>query len=314
MLGGLGIEHVMVDFAVDIEREEGIEHGARAGFKKHVAVVGLRGRAAGVVTQLVDGLLQVLQREKREKRRLLDQGVPEAGPDDLDGVDSPLKELLHHELGDALDLGKGHAVVHLEVGEQVAPGAGQELRALAADDGELGGLLDVQHQLEEIAVEGAAETLVGGDKNDATCLHRALRQEGMKLLVHPGGHGGEHVGHELRVGPPRERDLLRLLHLRRGHQLHRLGNLAGVLDRLDAAADVAGGGHYGEESGERREPAQPAYAPFHSSSAFLSSAARVSSMADFWRRVSRSALLRVPRNSFRWLAASTIFFTSIGSK
>ena len=37
-----------------------------------------------------------------------------------------------------------------------------------------------------------------------------------------------------------ERGLLSLLHLRRRHQLHRLGDLAGVLDRLDASADVAG--------------------------------------------------------------------------
>ena len=40
-----------------------------------------------------------------------------------------------------------------------------------------------------------------------------------------------------------KRDLLRLLHLRGRDQLHRLGDLAGVPDRLDAAADVAGGGH-----------------------------------------------------------------------
>ena len=54
------------------------------------------------------------------------------------------------------------------------------------------------------------------------------------------GDGAEHVRHEFGVRPAGERGSLGLLHLRRSHQLHRLGNLAGVFDRLDAAADVSG--------------------------------------------------------------------------
>ena len=53
----------------------------------------------------------------------------------------------------------------------------------------------------------------------------------------------EHLRHEFGVRTTGKRSGLRLLHLRRGDQLHRLGDLAGVFDRLDAAADVAGGGH-----------------------------------------------------------------------
>jgi hypothetical protein len=52
--------------------------------------------------------------------------------------------------------------------------------------------------------------------------------------------GAEHFLHQFGVRPAGECGSLGLLHLRRSHQLHRLGNLAGVLDRLDAAADVSG--------------------------------------------------------------------------
>ena len=65
----------------------------------------------------------------------------------------------------------------------------------------------------------------------------------MLRLLHAISEGGEHARHELGVGPAREGGLLRLLHVRRRDQLQRLGDLAGVLDRLDAPADVAGGGH-----------------------------------------------------------------------
>ena len=37
--------------------------------------------------------------------------------------------------------------------------------------------------------------------------------------------------------------ILSLLHLRRRHQLHRLGDLRGIFNRLDSSADVAKVGH-----------------------------------------------------------------------
>src|SRR5262249_6114087 len=48
----------------------------------------------------------------------------------------------------------------------------------------------------------------------------------------------------VRVRTEPEGSLLGATHLGRGHHLHRLGDLRGVLDRLDAPADVAKVGHW----------------------------------------------------------------------
>src|ERR1039457_969235 len=53
----------------------------------------------------------------------------------------------------------------------------------------------------------------------------------------------EHLVQQVRVGPAHERGLLRLAHLGSRHHLHRLGDLGGVLDRLDSPAYVARAGH-----------------------------------------------------------------------
>ena len=133
----------------------------------------------------------------------------------------------------------GDAVVDGEIGEQLALRAGDELRALAADDDILGRGLDLGDELEEVGVERTAEALVGGDEDDAAHLDLAPREQRVLALFDAAGDGGEHLGHELGVGAAGQGGLLRLLHLRRSHHLHRLGDLAGVLDRLDASADVA---------------------------------------------------------------------------
>jgi len=57
--------------------------------------------------------------------------------------------------------------------------------------------------------------------------------------------GRHHLIHEGGIGPARQRGLLGLAHLGRGDHLHRLGDLRRVLDRLDAAPDVACAGHDG---------------------------------------------------------------------
>ena len=46
-----------------------------------------------------------------------------------------------------------------------------------------------------------------------------------------------------RVGPRRDDPVLRPLELRRGHQLHRLGDLAGVLDGADPSLELPALGH-----------------------------------------------------------------------
>ncbi len=81
------------------------------------------------------------------------------------------------------------------------------------------------------------------DEDDAAHLDLAAGQERMLRLFHAAGDGGEHLGHERGIGAAGVGGLLRLLHLGRSHELQRLGDLAGVLDRLDAPADVAEGSH-----------------------------------------------------------------------
>ena len=63
--------------------------------------------------------------------------------------------------------------------------------------------------------------------------------------------GDQHTVEHLGVGVSSQRRLLCLAHLGGSNHLHRLGDLGGVLNRLDASADVAGVGHElsGSESG-----------------------------------------------------------------
>ena len=54
---------------------------------------------------------------------------------------------------------------------------------------------------------------------------------------------GQDRVHQIRIRTPDERGLLRLAHFGGGDHLHRLGDLGGVLNRLDASAYVARAGH-----------------------------------------------------------------------
>ena len=176
------------------------------------------------------------------------------GIDDLDRVDlTPSRYCFTMNSDGRPDLGERDAVVDREVGDEIAARTGEELCAFPADDVELSRGLDLRGELEKVAVESAAEAFVRRDQQDPARLDGTFHQEGMARLVHPGGDRRQHVGHEIGVGPAREGDLLRLFHLRRRHQLHRLGDLAGVFDRLDASAKVAGGGHGLAEEGGRKE-------------------------------------------------------------
>ena len=246
MFGGAGGEDELVDVAVDVERDQGLEHLGGGGLEQHVAVVGRLGGRAAIGLGGGEEFAEAGEGQHRADLRLLDEGVFEARVDDLDGVDLTVEIGLHHQFDDGLYLGESKTVGDGEVGDEVALGAGEELAAFAADGVELGRGLHLDDELEEVGVEGAAEAFVGGEKQDAAGLDLALGEEGVLHLGEAGGEAGEHPGEQLGVGAAGEGGLLRLLHLRRRHQLHRLGDLAGVFDGLDPAADIAGGGHEGE--------------------------------------------------------------------
>jgi hypothetical protein len=61
----------------------------------------------------------------------------------------------------------------------------------------------------------------------------------MRGLVHLLQGGLKNLRQQQSVGTAREGGVLGALHLRRRHELHRLGDLGGVFDRLDAAANLA---------------------------------------------------------------------------
>ncbi len=169
--------------------------------------------------------------------------VSEARVDDLDGVDLAVEVGLDHEIDDDLDLGEGEFVGDVEVGDEVTFVAGEELGTLAADGVVFGRGLHLGDEFEEVGVERSAEALVCGDEEDAAGLDLALDEEGVLDLGETRGEAREHLGEELGVGATGESGLLGLLHLGRGDHLHRLGDLAGVFNRLDASANIAGGGH-----------------------------------------------------------------------
>jgi hypothetical protein len=150
---------------------------------------------------------------------------------------------VRHEFRDHLDLGERDAVVDLEVADHRAPGAGQVLGALPPDRVELRGRLDLVDQLEEVPVQGPAKALVRGDQQDAAGLHRPLHEKGMGGFLDPLRERRQDLREEVCVRPASQRELLRLLHLRRRDELHRLRDLAGVPDGPDPSADVACAGH-----------------------------------------------------------------------
>src|SRR5207244_5824224 len=97
----------------------------------------------------------------------------------------------------------------------------------------------------EVAVQRAAQPAVGGDdlERHPAALPRGLAQQGKPLRQLRGVQVSDHVGEGGRVRPGRNHAVLGALQLGRGHELHRLRDLARALDRLDAATQLAGFGH-----------------------------------------------------------------------
>src|SRR2546429_1056942 len=128
-----------------------------------------------------------------------------------------------------------------EVGDPLLPDQVQvDPGALALE------LLDAPPRLaDQIGVERAAQPPVGGDdhERDPAALPPGLAQQGEPLRQLRCVQVADHLGQGGRVRPRRDDPVLGALQLRRGHELHRLRDLARALDRLDAATQLAGLGH-----------------------------------------------------------------------
>ena len=246
VLGGFGGEDQLINVTVNEKRHQRFEHLRSAGLEQHFAIFRLSGaHCSGVSLGGRDDFLQAEEREHRTHDRLLDERVFETRINDFDRVDRAFQKLGDHELRGGFNFFKSDAIGHREIGDHGAVRAGDKLRALTTDHVKLGWRFNLGDEFEEIGVERAAEAFVGGDEQNAAGFDFALREKRMKRFIHAAAERREHIGHELSVGAAGQSGGLRLLHLGGGDELHRLGNLAGVFDRLDAAADVASGGHGG---------------------------------------------------------------------
>ena len=189
-------------------------------------------------------LLQAAHRQQRPDLGLLGQGVDIIGEDDVHRVDLTAEEELLRELGDRPGLGELGRILVGELRDQVPLQARHPLGGLATGHDVRGvrrrGLRGLA---QEVGVERAAEALVGADDDQRPLPHLAPFGERVLEIAGAGRRRRQDLVHEGGIGSARQRGLLGLAHLGRGDHLHRLGDLGRVLDRLDAAPDVACAGH-----------------------------------------------------------------------
>ena len=104
--------------------------------------------------------------------------------------------------------------------------------------------IELRRQAEHVGVERAAQALVGGDQDHRALAHLAHLEQRMRESRRARRSRCAGCGRAAaRTAPRVERGLLRLAHLRRRHHLHRLGDLRGAADRLDAPAKIAWAAH-----------------------------------------------------------------------
>ena len=121
---------------------------------------------------------------------------------------------------------------------------------------------------EQRRVVSAAEAPVGGDEHEMDPRLRLDRaQQRMRLVRDLTGHASQQLGQLLGVGTRRDRCFLRAAELRRGHHLHRLGDLLRVAHRGDALANDLEARH-GLRRGQSAHSAENR--PLNSSSAAFS--------------------------------------------
>ena len=132
----------------------------------------------------------------------------------------------------------------------------------------LGGI--VQRQAGVVAVERAGQAAVRGDQDDQPLLDLAHGEKRMLVLRGATHQLGHDAGDLVAVRARGEHALLRTAHARRGDELHRLGDLAHVLDALDTAAQIAQARHGASASGAAPQGADE-LAHGHPANVFLNS-------------------------------------------
>jgi len=109
----------------------------------------------------------------------------------------------------------------------------------------LAGLLldEPLRRLEDVRVEGAAETAVGGHADHPDPLRLADGKKGMILRVDPQCQAVQHIHEFGRVRTEIFHPLLRRLEFRGGHHIHGLGDLLGLFYGADLPFDILECGH-----------------------------------------------------------------------
>lgn len=210
--------------------EEGVGQGVLAQVGEEL-LVDLEG---GVVGGVGEGLLGV----GLDDGGLVAGGVDELIVDDLDV--RVLRLELQHLVGDGLGVGKGRDVLaDAGEGQDDVPAvrAAQLGPRLLADEREVGGLRApaqlAPHEAGQAGVDAAAEPLVRAAHDVQGLLALGVQRLRLGVL--------EHLVVGLAVLPGRLHGALGAGQLRRGHHLHRLGDLLDVADRLEAAFDLSQG-------------------------------------------------------------------------
>ena len=107
--------------------------------------------------------------------------------------------------------------------------------------------------LDDVGVVAAAQTPVAGDGEQGDRAHLAGRQQGSigGFEGHAGLQALQNPGEAVGEGPASQHLLLGTAHFGGRHQTHGLGDLACVLDRTDAVADLLEIGHgWGSSGGD----------------------------------------------------------------
>src|SRR6266508_80699 len=235
VLAGLVLEHGLEDLRLHVSRKQPVED--RFGLR-FVDVVGAR-------ALLVAFALGDLGGDQDPDRRLLPHCGDPPRVAQEHGVCLTPGVLLESDRDRRQDLRDSRAVGEVaDLGDDVAPVAQQEVAAFAAQRhvalllGEVlvhvaGGRADV------VDVDSAAQPAVGGDEDHHAAFALAADQVWVLVLGRALADGLQDLDHLVRVGSRRLHGRLRLAQAGRRHDLHRLGDLLRVLDRVDAADDVA---------------------------------------------------------------------------
>src|ERR1700674_83187 len=234
VLARLVLEHRLENLGLDVPRQQTVEHGLGL---RLVDVIGLRSLLRLLALGYLGG-------DQHADRRLLPEGREPLGVTEDDRVGVALRVLLQRDrdggqtLAHARPVGK---VAHLR--DDVAPVAQEKVATLAPERYVLlvrrVVLVHVARRHTDVVdVDGTAQPLVGGDKDHHRAAAFPAHEEGVLVLGRPLADRLQDLDHLVGVGARRLDGRLRAAQTGRRHDLHRLGDLLRVLDRVDAANDV----------------------------------------------------------------------------